>query len=1236
MNISDVVRHHFHVIVTGAFACVLFLLLGLADLQYFTPKTTSYGAELIGASYLYDEQTGQVIAGGSVSVAGPGTVTILNDGSATGTYSFITDGTAGTYTLTIAPPPGYSLSGTCAAQAGAYNAAPGAQVDFGSRLGIDGALATSTCAGNQYYTQFDLTNGDQVIALNNIPLTAPSTCTGSDIAGIVFRDYNANGNRENTATTTEPFIGDITVAAYNNAGTLVDSCRTTSSTGAYGLTVAAGTHVRLEFIGVPGYLEPSISGAGGASSSTVVFVTSTAANVNLALANPAEYCQAFPEYALVQPGVFGDASAAGAFSTTPTVYYIPFGANTNPGTVNFTPGPTFGDIGSTFGVAYHRQSNSIFTSAFLKRHSDFGPGGIGAIYQINRTTGATSTFFDFDAVLGAGTAGTDPHPAATDTCNTPIGGFGSPSLEGCWIHETTSTFDMIGEASLGDMDLSEDGETMWVINLFDRNLYELPIGSAPTAPAAGQVSSYPIPNDCGGTTEDYRPFALDVQDGLVYVGVTCTSESTQVSTTLHARVYSFDGANFTQVLNVPLSGNDNRRLCSAYSNLAVDFTCLDAPTDTWEASWNPWLTAGSYLFANDNNFRYMTEPQPWLVDIDFYNGDMLLGFRDRYGDQTALGGGSTDPNDGADRYASVGAWGEILRACQNTAGSWDLEQNGVCGGVTGAGNARGIGPGANPAGPFGRFYSPVDFFNSFGTADRADYKSLGTMAQLPGYFELLTPSSDPSPTASEGDWHSAGVLWYNNLTGASSTYYRMFTPRGANNPENYDYGLNTGSAQDHFYPGKNGTLADAEFLCNSAPIEIGNRVWVDTDNDGIQDAGEYGLAGVTTTLFADTTANGTPDTQVGTAITDSLGRYYYGGLAVTNMTTSVVPGTAYEVRIDMTQTAVATPGYSLTTAGASRDTIDSDGVTSGSNAVASFTTGLAGVTTHNEDFGLTSAQIDLTVTTTPTSTVVSAGSSLQLVYTYTNSSTVTSTNVIVSTTVQASTTFNLAGSTGTWSCADNAVAGTTCTSSIGTLAPLATGTITFGLTADSISATTTVTNTVRIYDDAASGADIDLTTNTSSAYITITPLTTDLDLIVTNTSSPSSGQGGTIFQFTYVYTNSSTVTSTGVIVSTTVPTNLTFHTASSTGTWSCADGAVAATTCTSSIGTLAPGATSSIIFAGTGVVQTVTTTVTNTVDISDDGVQGSDNDTTNNLATSTITITPTLLIDLIVSSTISS
>ena len=122
--------------------------------------------------HLYDSVTGLILSGGSVSVSGPGVVTRLLDGSS-GRYFFLTDGTAGLYTLTVVPPPGFIAAPSHPAQPGALD--PTGQpspfsLGSGESSSSPGSLSNTTAAANPFHLQFQLSAGDPLVVNNNIPL----------------------------------------------------------------------------------------------------------------------------------------------------------------------------------------------------------------------------------------------------------------------------------------------------------------------------------------------------------------------------------------------------------------------------------------------------------------------------------------------------------------------------------------------------------------------------------------------------------------------------------------------------------------------------------------------------------------------------------------------------------------------------------------------------------------------------------------------------------------------------------------------------------------------------------------------------------------------------------------------------------------------------------------------------------------------------------------------------------
>ena len=104
------------------------------------------------------------------------------------------------------------------------------------------------------------------------------------------------------------------------------------------------------------------------------------------------------------------------------------------------------------------------------------------------------------------------------------------------------------------------------------------------------------------------------------------------------------------------------------------------------------------------------------------------------------------------------------------------------------------------------------------------------------------------------------------------------------------------------------------------PASLGNKVWVDLNNDGVQDANEPGVAGVKVSLLdVNGAAIGGPVT------TNAAGEYLFGNLA---------PG-AYSVKFDL---ATLPSGYTVTSKDAGGNTASSDLVDSDADATTGRTT----------------------------------------------------------------------------------------------------------------------------------------------------------------------------------------------------------------------------------------------------------------------------------------------------------
>lgn len=674
-----------------------------------------------------------------------------------------------------------------------------------------------------------------------------NTQAAGTISGRVFQDFNANGVYDTSGgtaanpTATDVGIQNVTVTAYDSSGAARGT--TTSGTGGiYNLSATGTGPYRIEFTNLPAGFAPSARntdsvGAGTAtnSGSTVQFVNDgTTADVNLAVNRPEEYCQNNPNLLTCR---FAEGAANGIYGSNRVLVDFPFWAGTiysdateanydNPTAHSLTI--TASQIGTTFSLAYARSTRRIYASSFFKRHAGFGPGADGtinnaddpgAIYVVNPLNNSIVNTF---TVPGATTNSHD------------TGNYGDDNLDIAW--------NAVGKTSLGGMDLASDESRLFVMNLENRTLYALnPATGAVLASQAVPTAGVPTP---GGTATncaaaDVRPFAVKYFRNNVYVGMVCSAESTQNATNLRAYIY--------QVNPTTLAFG-----ASPLFSFALNYT-RGVADPGWSANWRPWFATISTDFAY---------PQPMLTDIAFDNDNLVVGLRDRVGDQ-ALDNG---PN--AKRTA-----GDTIRAC-GAFGAWTLESNGRCGGTGSApqGTGQGIGN--------GEFYHQDDFSNPANSGNFHDEVSWGTLGNVPGTNRVLTSLLDPiSRTIASGATFDGGFRWLNGTTGNADRAYRVYNGTGATDVPDF---------------GKANGLGDVTEMCNLAPIEVGNRVWNDANGNGIQDPGETAIQNVNLQLWADTDNNGTVDTQVGAATTNGNGNYFFGGVGNTNMSTFAcqIPGSS--------------------------------------------------------------------------------------------------------------------------------------------------------------------------------------------------------------------------------------------------------------------------------------------------------------------------------------------------------
>ena len=736
-----------------------------------------------------------------------------------------------------------------------------------------------------------------------------------NVTGKVFRDFNANGLQSAT-NPIEPGVPGVTVKVFKANGTQVGGNVLTALDGSYSVIVSSTDQHRVEFSNFP---TAFFSGPQGTNSGTSIQFVSGGSSANLGINYPSDYC-GITNPVLVTPCYvngtpFDNGTKISNSANDPFIVTVPYSPTSDgTGTSENKYLSKGSEVGATWGMAYQRSSKFIFTSALLKRHSGFGSGGPGQIYKID-VSGATQVTTKFVNLLTdlSVDAGTDPRNQ-----NSPADSLSTTKSQP--NHDSTA-FSWVGKMSLGDIDISDDEKTLWVINTFDKTLYELPIGSPATKPTTKIAHTLPDPGCVKGV---FRPWALKFWRGKIYVGGVCTAENGGDSTNLKAYIYSKlpTDASFTQVASFPLN------YTRGFASISSAITKTSAAWKPWVAKWsditNPAPGAGAY--------NQTICPQPILSDIEFdVDGSMILGFMDRAGHQ--LGNANYSPiSTDTKTYEGTSA-GDLLRMGLNLDGTYTLESNATVNGIAsgGANQNPPQGPSVSVGGAGGEFYWQ-DMYGKNANKDLPNTGghqeiSLGGLALLPGYNEVAETVFDPLTA-----FRAGGVRWFDNKTGEAPRAYQIFGQDGGS------------PTQTPTTFGKANGLGDLELLCASQPIEVGNRIWNDLDKDGIQDAGEPVLMGVKVQLFK----NGV---QVGTDITtDALtGEYYF---------TDLIPNqTDYEIRVPnvnggLKQNKLA--GLMPTTAKAgTNNEIDSDAIVSGANTYASiaFSTGNAGENNHTLDIG---------------------------------------------------------------------------------------------------------------------------------------------------------------------------------------------------------------------------------------------------------------------------------------------
>ena len=751
----------------------------------------------------------------------------------------------------------------------------------------------------------NLKNNYNIFLKSLFELILMSSLSSADVSGIVFKDLPLNGQNPNTygvKDSNEFGIAEINVTAYPDGLSTI-----TASNGSWSLATTVDS--RIEFSNTPLYLKESVEG--GVKNASVQFIAN-GGTANFALHNPADFIGISPDIAMsfqatsdgTNPNLFSVRVLSNA--DTPTD-----GSYDNNGLQTESPKKgdkvsTLSDTGSVWGIAYNRIDKKLYVASVVKRYIMTGSGGIGAIYKVDPSTSTTTLF---TTILNVGTVASNSDRKfdanETKAMHDPI-------------------FDEVGRVGLGDLDISDNGKKLYTVNINTNDFVEIDI-------ATKEQKSFAIGNpfDISCPSSDVKSWGIGQNRGKVYVGSVCTSSLIQ-----GAYISEFNGTAFTPFHQIPLDmkGESSGDVANGGHRLKDD------------ARWRIWATSEEEIFDNalttppDKSYIRFSFPAPIVSDIVFdeKNG-MIIGMIDRTTMQLGHDNYSPESND-AQLFRSDSS-GDILRVCQ-VDGIYYNEGTAGCLQKT----ARAKSESEYPNYPE---YFGGEEWNSWHGEN-----SLGGLAYQQGSNRILLTAFNPVKKGHDGqnDNHSnSGIEWLDTIGGERTSGIRMAGGGGLNKVP---------------YGGKAGGIGDVEYLNAPAPIEIGDRVWLDTNSDGIQDANEKGIAEVKIELVC---AGEVKDS----ALTNTDGNYIFSndpsGTTTSSHRYSVtaliaeasdclirvpnVSGTDKQTPLEENVLTLANIGE-----GENNSSNDSDGITNGDNAdIAIFSTDipLNGANNHSLDFGFT-------------------------------------------------------------------------------------------------------------------------------------------------------------------------------------------------------------------------------------------------------------------------------------------
>ncbi len=482
--------------------------------------------------------------------------------------------------------------------------------------------------------------------------TLHGQCDSGTISGTVYYDANVDGLIDG-----EVGIANSLVTIYDRDGNIAGQT-ISGNDGVYEVTgLSDDVPYRVQFDYSTQYV---VSGLGQDNGSEVQFATSPECGVNFGLTDVVKVCDANPDIILtcfVRSGLPEN-------ELLPTVIGLEHDFS---GVSTVEAYATQAETGAVWGIHSKQSTSEIFLASFVKQYSHLKDGH-DAIYKVSEVNGSyqTSLFTQLSALgqtVGA-LSNTDPFDCA----------YG----------------EQVGRIGLGSLTMSSDEKDMYVVNIHNNTLVKL----SSTTPTQATTVSYNIPNPACSDGE-YYAFALTQYNDKIYVGVTCTAETSQDVNDSAVTVYEFDPVTtvFTNIFS---------------SNASLGFW-KDNPSDTYHRA-------------------------HWLTDIAFTDdGNMVLALSDRLGHRYC------DDHKGRLDDQKGDLW-----FVAKVNGTWTLESNGQAGTYTGTGIGNGEGPGG------GEFFGQDNWLTDPAYHNET---TLGSVLIVEGSNEVVSAVFDPITNSYSGGLH---------------------------------------------------------------------------------------------------------------------------------------------------------------------------------------------------------------------------------------------------------------------------------------------------------------------------------------------------------------------------------------------------------------------------------------------------------------------------------------------------